>query len=205
MVRYREQPNGAIRIHCSSDEEREFGMKDSLGRGSVTIDSNRTAAALDYILERAPLLARLVNEVRSRFAVAFKQKVAPVTEGQVRQAARELFRDPALAINIACLIQLCIAIRAEEDFPELIIDDHLGALMAETIAGTEPNRLFARTTFHVIDAVVKKEIDAIIEDEYVAEDDLLAGLAAGFETVLPGWEWQERRAKLMAEANREMS
>jgi hypothetical protein len=172
-------------------------MDELLGRGSITVDSQRTAAALDYILVRAPVLATLVNEVRARFAIAFKQNVAQVSDEQVRAAARELFRDPALAINLACLIQLCIAIRADEDFPELIIDDHLGALMAETIAGTEPNRLFARTTFHVIDAIVKKEIDAIIEDEYVAEDDLLAGLAAGFETVLPGWEWQERRAQVM--------
>jgi hypothetical protein len=173
-------------------------MDQALGRGSVTIDTRRTEAALQYVIERAPVLARLVNEVRARFAVAFKQKVAPVTDDQIRQAARELFRDPALAINIACIIQLCLAIRADEDFPELVIDDHLGALMAETIAGTEPNRLFARTTFHVIDAIIKKEIDAIIEDEYVAEDDLLGGLAAGFETVLPGWEWQERRAQTMA-------
>jgi hypothetical protein len=169
-----------------------------LGRGTVVIDDVRTAAALQYILERAAVLVRLINEVRARFAVAFGQDVGSVTEDQLRNAARTLFRDPALAINIACLIQLCLAVRAEEDFPELVIDDHLGALMAETIAGTEPNRLFARTTFHVIDAIIKKEIDAIVEDEYVAEDDLLGGLAAGFETVLPGWEWQERRAQIMA-------
>ena len=173
-------------------------MDRALGRGSVTISPEGTAAALNYVLERAPLLTRLINEVRGRFAIAFRQPVAAVTEEQVGAATRELFRDPALAVNLACIIQLCLAIRAAEDFPELIIDDHLGALMAETIAGVEPNRLFARTTFHVIDAIIKKEIDAIVEDEYVAEDDLVAGLAAGFETILPGWEWQERRAQAMA-------
>lgn len=169
-----------------------------LSRGSITINNEGIETALQYVLEQAPLIKRLINETRARYAEAFQQTVAPVTEEQVQGAARALFRDPALAINIACLIQLCLALRAAEDFSELVIDDHLGALVAETIAGIEPNRQFARSTFHIIDAMIKKEIDAIVEDEFIAEDDLLAGLAAGFEAILPGWAWQERRARAMA-------
>ena len=84
-------------------------------------------------------------------------------------------------------------VKPAEDLDNLVVDEILGSRVAEMIAATEPGRTYSQATFHLLDVLVSKELVVMAPERYVALDDLLAGLAAGFEAILPGWAWMENR------------
>jgi hypothetical protein len=164
--------------------------------GHIWIGSSVIDEAKTFMVDHADSILLLVNAARERYAQIFSQEVKPATRDQLINAVQMIFTNRPLALNLACLITICLSLEAEEDFDNLVVDEILGSRIAEMIAATEPGRTYSQATFHILDVVVRKEIGhrvPLLPEKSVAADDLLAGLAAGFETILPGWAWMERQ------------
>lgn len=155
--------------------------------GRVTIEEAR-----GFVREHTPLIVELINRVRETYAKNLNQKIAPVTQEQVQREVDRLFSDWYVALNLAVLIVLSTTLEAEEDYEAFIVDEILGQAIAETIAAGVPYRNFAQSTFYLLDSGQKEELHRAVPRRSLATDDALAGIAAGLEAILPGWEWMER-------------
>jgi hypothetical protein len=105
-----------------------------------------------------------------------------VDAGQVRTALDEVFADGDLAVNVATLSALLRNLDVDDDYPGFVVDELLARELAGMLAGQQPCRLLGEATFHYADIHVH-------EGETAGDDDLLAALAAGLQTRLPGWSW----------------
>lgn len=133
---------------------------------------------------RAPTVVPIVNDVRDDLGNLFEADVARVTEDDYREAVDEVFADGDLALNVATLVALLRDLDVEDDYPGFVVDELLARELAGMLAGTQPLRMLGEATFHYADVQIH-------EGETAGEDDLLAALAAGFQTRLPGWPWTE--------------
>jgi hypothetical protein len=88
-------------------------------------------------------------------------------------------------VNVAALLDLLGDLDVENDYPGFVVDELLGRELAGMIAGPQPLRLLGEATFHYADVTIHTDGPA-------GADDRDAALAAGFQTRLPGWEWNER-------------
>ena len=149
-----------------------------------------TAAAVarerEWVLERADVVVPLVNDVRGALGDAFDTDVDAVTDAQYRGAVEDVFADGDRAVNVAALVALLRDLDVTDDYPGFVVDELLGRELAAMIAGEQPLRLLAESTFHYAD--VHTSGDA---DDAAGADDLDAALAAGVQTRLPGWAWTE--------------
>jgi hypothetical protein len=139
-------------------------------------------AERERLLERAPTVVPIINGVRDDLAAAFDTDVEHVTEAAYRDAVDAIFADGDLAVNVAALCRLLRDLDVEDDYPGFVVDELLARELAGMLAGTQPRRLLGEATFHYADLHVH-------EGETAGEDDLLAALAAGFQSRLPGWSW----------------
>jgi hypothetical protein len=142
------------------------------------------AAEHERLRERAPAVVALCNDVREDLGDLFDADVADVTEAEYRAAVDEVFADGDLAVNVTALAVLLRNLDVEDDYPGFVVDELLARELAGMLAGTQPFRMLGEATFHYADVDVH-------EGETAGEDDLLAALAAGFQTRLPGWPWTE--------------
>ncbi|MFB6123106.1 MAG: hypothetical protein ABEJ78_06580 [Haloferacaceae archaeon] len=141
-------------------------------------------AEYEWTRERAPTVVPLVNETRDRLGDWFEVDVDDVTETQYREEVDAVFADGDRGVNVAAYVRLLRDLDVENDYPGFVVDEVLGRELAATIAGGEPLRLLAQATFHFADV-------ATHSDGTAGSDDLDAALAAGFQTRLPGWGWNE--------------
>lgn len=167
----------------------------SLPSGEIRVGRAMIEGARRFALDHAELLARLVNDARRRYEEALGQPIEPVSVEQVRARLEELFDEPYIGLNLAALVHLARSLTAAEDYETFIVDEILGVAIAEIIAAREPHRSFAVSAFHILDALIKDEINQVVDRRNLAVDDLLAGLAAGLEATLPGWRWMREPPK----------
>lgn len=139
----------------------------------------------DWVRDHADVVVPLVNDVRDALGDAFGTDVARVTESQYRAAVDDVFADGDRAVNVAALVAVLRDLDVSHDYPGFVVDELLGRELAATIAGEQPLRLLAESTFHFADVTTTDAAGP------AGADDLDAALAAGFQTRLPGWEWTE--------------
>lgn len=159
---------------------------------TIVVDQKTIEQARSFVLKHSALIVDLINRVRQLYAKNLHQKISPVTSDQVQDAMERLFRDRYTSLNLATLITLANSLESEEDYEAFVVDEILGQAIAETIAPGVPYRNFAQGTFHLLDALFKDDLHRAVPRHFLASDDALAGIAAGLEAMLPGWEWMER-------------
>jgi len=140
----------------------------------------------EWVLERADVVVPLVNGVRDALGDAFDTEVDHVTATQYRGAVDDVFADGDRAVNVAALVALLRDLNVTDDYPGFVVDELLGRELAAMVAGEQPLRLLAESTFHYADVHTTGDADSA-----AGRDDLDAALAAGVQTRLPGWAWTE--------------
>ncbi|MFC6988198.1 hypothetical protein ACFQJD_04750 [Haloplanus sp. GCM10025708] len=141
-------------------------------------------AEYEWTRERAPAIVSVVNETRNRLGELFETDVDEVTQAQYREEVDAVFADGTRGVNVAAYVRLLRDLDVEDDYPGFVVDEVLGRELAATVAGGQPLHLLAQATFHFADVTTHTEGPA-------GGDDLDAALAAGFQTRLPGWGWNE--------------
>jgi len=150
----------------------------------MRVTPDRVAAEAEWVRERGAVVVPLINETRRRLGEEFETDVDTVSREQYRDEVAVVFADGDVAVNVAGYVGLLRDLDVEGDYPGFVVDEVLGRELAATIAGGSPLSLLAQATFHYADV-------ATHTDGGAGADDLDAALAAGFQTRLPGWEWQE--------------
>jgi len=146
----------------------------------------------DWVRERADVILPLLNETRERLSEEFDVPVATVDEAAYRGEVDAVFADGDRAVNAAALIGLLRDLDVQGDYPGFVVDELLGRELAAIIAGEQPLRLLAESTFHYADVATDDDPpDPAGGNASAGQDDLDAALAAGFQTRLPGWPWRE--------------
>jgi len=156
-------------------------------RPDMRLTPERVADEYDWVRDRADVVVPLINDVRADLGDLFDTEVDSVSEEAYREEVDRLFADGDRAVNLAAMIALLRELDVGGDYPGFVVDELLGRELAGTIAGTQPLRLLGEATFHYADVSVHAEEGR----EAAGADDLDAALAAGFQTRLPGWDWQE--------------
>lgn len=151
----------------------------------MEVTDSTIAEERKLILEDTRLYVDLINESRDALGPYFDEEVGHVDREAFLASVDELFDDRERAVNVAGLCRVLRELNVEGDYPGFVVDEMLGRKLAATIAGGEPLATLAEATFHFID---------IRYDDPTAgagTDDLHAGIAAGFQTILPGWQWRD--------------
>jgi uncharacterized protein (DUF697 family) len=150
----------------------------------MELTPDRVRAEYDWLHDRAPTLTETITDTRAGLGELFGVEVDPVTASQVAEEIDTVFADGAVAVNVAGYVALLKELDVTDDYPGFVVDEVLGRELAATIAGGQPLALLAQATFHYADLHVHGEGPAGV-------DDLDAAVAAGLQTRLPGWEWQD--------------
>jgi len=140
----------------------------------------------EWVRERADVVVPLVNETRAHLGAAFGVDLDAVDEAAYLDAVDAVFADGDRAVNVATLVALLRDLDVERDYPGFVVDELLGRELAAMVAGDQPLRLLAEATFHVADVHTHGSGDAA-----AGADDLDAALAAGVQTRVGGWPWQD--------------
>jgi hypothetical protein len=141
----------------------------------------------DYIDENLDDIVALVNDARDRLGDAFGEDVESVSADEVRAEFDEFLDKGDAALNAAALYRVGVGLEVRNDYAGFVVDEIVGRNLAAVVAGNDPDRTLAEATFHYVDV----HTDEVLEETTAGEDDVLAGLAAGVQTRLPGWDWQE--------------
>ncbi|MDY6774858.1 MAG: hypothetical protein SV253_02035 [Halobacteria archaeon] len=147
------------------------------------------------VVDDADDITRLINFARRKLGEVFDQDVRDVTEDEVIDEFETVLEDEDLAVNLAALVKLGEGLEVENDYDGFIVDEIIGRRIASMIAGDDPHRTLAESTFHYIDVYTEEVVgDSDNRDEEATTttagyDDVLAGIAAGIQTRLPGWDW----------------
>lgn len=141
----------------------------------------------DYIDENLDDIVALVNDARDRLGDAFGEDVESVSTDEVRAEFDEFLDKGDAALNAAALYRVGVGLEVRNDYAGFVVDEIVGRNLAAVVAGNDPDRTLAEATFHYVDV----HTDEVLEETTAGEDDVLAGLAAGVQTRLPGWDWQE--------------
>lgn len=150
----------------------------------MKLTPERVRTEYDWLHDRAPVIVDTINETRAGLGELFGVEVDPVTESQVADEVDRVFADGAVAVNVAGYVALLRDLDVSDDYPGFVVDEVLGRELAATIAGGQPLALLAQATFHYADVHTHTEGPAGV-------DDLHAAVAAGLQTRLPGWDWQD--------------
>ena len=151
--------------------------------------SDETVEELDdYVDDNLDDIVALVNDARERLGEAFGEDVDEVTREEVRAEFDAFLEDEDAVLNVSALYRVGVELEVRNDYAGFVVDEMIGRRIASTIAENEPEQTLAEATFHYIDVHTHEILDG---DRTAGEDDVLAGLAAGVQTRLPGWDWQE--------------
>jgi hypothetical protein len=150
----------------------------------MELTPDRVRAEYDWLQNRAPTITETINETRAGLGEVFGVAVGPVTASQVGAELDAVFADGAVAVNVAGYVALLRDLDVADDYPGFVVDEVLGRELAATLAGGQPLALLAQATFHYADVHTHSEGPA-------GADDLEAAVAAGLQTRLPGWDWQD--------------
>ncbi|MFW5929035.1 MAG: hypothetical protein ACOCT0_01255 [Halobacteriota archaeon] len=150
--------------------------------------SSETVDELDsYVDERLEEITALVNDARRRLGEAFDEDVTVVSKQDVRDEMDDVLADGDRALNLAALYRVGVELEVREDYAGFVVDELIGRRIAATLVDSEPETTLAEATFHYVDVYT----DDVLGDVTAGEDDVLAGLAAGVQVRLPGWDWQD--------------
>ena len=161
----------------------------------MNLTPDRVADEHAWVRDRAAVIVPLINDTRDRLGAAFETDVDAVSEAAYQREVDRVFADGDRAVNIAAYVGLLRELDVDGDYPGLVVDEVLGRQLAATIAGGQPLAMLAEATFHFAD--IHTDGDA---DEAAGADDLDAALAAGIQTRLPGWNWQEDESPFSVDA-----
>lgn len=153
----------------------------------MRLTPDRVVDEYEWVRGRADVVVPLLNDVRDGLGDLFDTEVDPVTEEAYLSEVDAVFADGDRAVNLAALVAVLRELDVDGDYPGFVVDEMLGRELAGTIAGTQPLRLLGEATFHYADVHTHGDADR----ESAGADDLDAALAAGFQTRLPGWDWQK--------------
>lgn len=153
---------------------------------TIRVDRPAVEASRELLVERGSTIVPLINRVRTALGEAFEVDVAAVDSAAYRSEIEAVFADDDRAINVAGLVHLLLALDVPDDYPGFVVDEVLGRELAGTIAGGQPWRTLAESTYHFADTVHDGDGGA-------GEDDLDAAVAAGIQTRVPGWTWTDDR------------
>ncbi|NLV07177.1 hypothetical protein GOC83_13655 [Haloarcula rubripromontorii] len=148
----------------------------------------------DWVQERSGKVVPLINETRAHLGSQFGVDVDTLTDEAYTAAIDEVFADGDRAVNVAALVRLLRKLDVAGDYPGFVVDELLGRELAAMIAGEQPLRLLAEATFHVADVRTHGADTAT-----AGTDDLDAALAAGVQTRVPGWPWQQTESPFAVE------
>jgi hypothetical protein len=152
--------------------------------------SNETVEELDaYVDENLDDIVALINDARDRLGDAFGEDVDKVTRDEVRTEFDAFLEDEDAALNVSALYRVGVELEVRNDYAGFVVDEMIGRRIAATVAEKDPEQTLAEATFHYIDVHTNEVLDE--DGKTAGEDDVLAGLAAGLQTRLPGWDWQE--------------
>jgi len=151
-------------------------------------------AEYDWVQERGDDVVPLVNETRAHLGSQFGVDVDTLTDDAYAAAIDDVFADGDRAVNVAALVRLLRELDVAGDYPGFVVDELLGRELAAMIAGEQPLRLLAEATFHVADVRTHGDDTAT-----AGADDLDAALAAGVQTRVPGWPWQQTASPFAVE------
>jgi hypothetical protein len=161
----------------------------------MNLTPDRVADEHAWVRDRAAVIVPLINDTRDRLGAAFETDVDAVSEATYQREVDRVFADGDVAVNVAAYVGLLRELDVDGDYPGLVVDEVLGRQLAATIAGGQPLAMLAEATFHFAD--IHTDGDA---DEAAGADDLDAALAAGIQTRLPGWNWQEDESPFSVDA-----
>ncbi|WP_311174053.1 hypothetical protein [Halobellus ordinarius] len=150
----------------------------------MNVTPERVESEAKWVRERAGTVVPLINETRRRLGEVFETDVDAVSEARYHEEVATVFAAGDVAVNAAAYVGLLRELDVSDDYPGFVVDEVLGRELAATIAGGAPLSLLAQATFHYADVTTHSAGGA-------GADDLDAALAAGFQTRLPGWSWQE--------------
>jgi hypothetical protein len=189
----------------------------------VQLTPETVRAERDRLHDDAPTVVATINETRDLLGDRFDTDVAHVAVEQYHAELDAVFADGDRAVNVAALVRLLREVDVVDDYPGFVVDEQLGRLLASTIAGDQPLATLAEATFHVADtevhsvpeveaggdtvateeaddtAATEEADDTTTDEETAGVDDLVAALAAGFQTRLPGWTWTETESPFTVE------
>ena len=148
----------------------------------------------EWVQERADNVVPLVNETRAHLGSQFGVDVDTLTDDAYTATIDEVFADGDRAVNVAALVRLLRELDVTGDYPGFVVDELLGRELAAMIAGEQPLRLLAEATFHLADVQTHGDDTAT-----AGADDLDAALAAGVQTRVPGWPWQQTESPFAVE------
>ena len=161
----------------------------------MDVTPDRVATEAAWVLDRSDEVVPIINETRQRLANEFDVTVDTVETERYREEVKRVFADGDVAVNVAAYVGLLRDLDVAGDYPGFVVDEVLGRELAATIAGGAPLSLLAQATFHYADVLTHSDGGAGI-------DDLDAALAAGFQTRLPGWSWQETESPFAVDPDR---
>ncbi|MFC5366724.1 hypothetical protein [Salinirubrum litoreum] len=162
----------------------------------MRLTPDRVRDEYDWFHDRAPAIAETITETRTGLGELFGVEVDPVTTAQVRDEIDAVFADGAVAVNVAGYVALLKELDVTDDYPGFVVDEVLGRELAATIAGGQPLALLAQATFHYADLHTHSDGPAGV-------DDLDAAVAAGLQTRLPGWDWQDEPSPFAVSTERD--
>ncbi|EMA07695.1 hypothetical protein SAMN05443574_106106 [Haloarcula vallismortis] len=148
----------------------------------------------EWVQDRVSDVVPLINETRAHLGSQFGVDVDTLTDEAYTAAIDEVFADGDRAVNVAALVRLLRELDVEDDYPGFVVDELLGRELAAMIAGEQPLRLLAEATFHVADVRAHGN-----DTDTAGADDLDAALAAGVQTRVPGWPWQQAASPFAVE------
>ncbi|MDY7081025.1 MAG: hypothetical protein SXQ77_01125, partial [Halobacteria archaeon] len=144
-----------------------------------------------FFEESLDVIVELINLSRDRLGEAFDENVRHVDEEEVRHEFGSVVKED-IALNLAALYKVGVSLEVRNDYAGFIVLEIIGREIAATLAGEQPEKTLAEATFHYIDV----HTNEIIGGENAGYDDVVAGIAAGLQCRLPGWDWQEREENL---------
>lgn len=155
----------------------------------MEISDDTVEAFRGFVDEHSDEVLALVNFARRRLGETFGEDVPAATEEQILAEIEAVLQDDDLALNVAALYRIGVDLEVRNDYAGFIVDELIGRRLASQIAGDDPRGTLAEATFHYVDVHTGEVID---EDALTAgADDVLAGIAAGVQCRLPGWEWHD--------------
>ncbi|WP_128477736.1 hypothetical protein [Halorussus pelagicus] len=175
----------------------------------MRLTPERVADEYEWVRDRADVVVPLINEVRAGLGDLFETEVSEVGSEAYREEVDAVFADGDRAVNVAALVAVLRELDVAGDYPGFVVDEMLGRELAGTVAGTQPLRLLGEATFHYADVSVHADEGGEARSasgeragdarETAGADDLDAALAAGFQTRLPGWDWQDGESPFAVE------
>lgn len=153
----------------------------------MTITPSKTMIEREYewMVEQNDSVVPLINDVRELLSEQYGKTVKPVSTEEYTDSVTDVFEHGELAINVTALSMCLKKLHLDEDYTGFIVDEILGRELASMIAGRQPSHLFGQGTFYYCELVM--DDDGLT----TGMDDLIAGIAAGFQVRIPGWEWSE--------------